>query len=1031
MKTPIRFFAMLFGSLLLAAGSDHARASAFGPPPADNVSIDVSANSIGTNSTATLTVTVTRRNGTPETDGTLISATVSPPSIGSIAGSGSSGIGSSSSALSGGVASFVFIANNTPGTATITVSVPPVNGHPTTVTSKVTITVAQGDGNNPSLKVTPSTVTLPQNLVGAGPAFGSPYMAEVQVEWRGLISGQLINGKISVATSPVGSIAFSTLDDPTTPWTGETKTPPTAEGNEFLTELGSGPVNVTAGIGTIFIHSGATTGSATLTITAVDPETNRTISSQIAVNVITPPGANLPTSVTLSQAAGGVYVNGSNGPQSKIVTATLTNIYGTPVVADSGVDNVQFDIVGPSGTDAKLFGVSAGGLPQIGSSVKTAAGSGDANVYLMAGNVQGPVQIRATVDGYDGDVGNGVTIPITATTTVVVSDGQLYSLTITSPMVSAIAVNGITSSSSTSGSSTTPTQPDATYSLTVSAIATDRQGNPVLPGTEIRFGLIDTPQAPDFTSTCNGLGAFQICGSQGSPQPGALYFSSPDGQFKTAGGGAGPGDTLVVFGKQWHGVPDGNDDLESALQISGIASQTQLFTLFPFNRNDTTGSKTLADPLPYVIGRATIGNINSPVATDSSGAATVTGTATTKLNYPSSRINRGVVIWAQGTGPDTAFKDSSGNPTTRLVTDAVMTVYPGVADLIVSASPNPIPGNTTVSVNVCVVDAQHVPIPGVRFGFSFSDLGVGSGTVVGVDGPASAGLTHDATGPDGCVVANVSTQGIAGSSSGGGGSGSSGTPTLTFVAPGYSAGSSGSVAIPINANGDLILLVSPSALRGTGGNVGLTLRSSNGKAVSGVQLTGTCTGNTVSLQSGPGTTDANGQTSATISADLDAYGKVNTGSCTFTTATGSPTATVTLTGADLCVNDPNNAACSTSGGTGGGTGNALTITVDASASPAAPSGCTSNCTATVTATIGSGTAVFSPGGTKTVTCYGTPGQTASTCSVTVPTGVASINLTAAPATGGTFGAWSNTCTGTTTTTTLTIAGATTCTATFH
>jgi len=148
-------------------------------------------------------------------------------------------------------------------------------------------------------------------------------------------------------------------------------------------------------------------------------------------------------------------------------------------------------------------------------------------------------------------------------------------------------------------------------------------------------------------------------------------------------------------------------------------------------------------------------------------------------------------------------------------------------------------------------------------------------------------------------------------------------------------------------------------------------------------------------------------------------------------ATGSPTATVTLTGADLCVNDPNNAACSTSGGTGGGTGNALTITVDASASPAAPSGCTSNCTATVTATIGSGTAVFSPGGTKTVTCYGTPGQTASTCSVTVPTGVASINLTAAPATGGTFGAWSNTCTGTTTTTTLTIAGATTCTATFH
>jgi len=1031
MKTPIRFFAMLFGSLLLAAGSDQVRASAFGPPPADNVNIDVSANSIGTNSTATLTVTVTRRNGTPETDGTLISATVSPPSIGSIAGSGSSGVGSSSSALSGGVASFVFIANNTPGTATITISVPPVNGHPTTVTSKVTITVVQGDGNNPSLKVTPSTVTLPQNLVGAGPAFGSPYMAEVQVEWRGLISGQLINGKISVATSPVGSIAFSTLDDPTTPWTGETKTPPTAEGNEFLTELGSGPVNVTAGIGTIFIHSGATTGPATLTITAVDPETNRTISSQIAVNVITPPGANLPTSVTLSQDAGGVYINGSNGPQSKIVTATVTNIYGTPAIADPahpGVDNVQFDIVGPSGTDAKLFGVSASGVPQIGTSVKTVTGSGGASVYFVAGNVQGPVQIRATVDGYDGDVdGTVITSPITATTTVVVSDGQLYSLTITSPMVNAIAVNGITASSSTSGSSTTPTQPDATYSLTVSAIATDRQGNPVLPGTPIRFGLIDTPQTPDFTSSC-GIGAFQICGVHGNPQPGTMSFTAPDGRFHSAGGGAGPGDTLVVFGKQWKGAPAGNDDLESAQLISGIVDDARLFTIFPFNRNDTTGTSVASGPvLPYVIGRATIGNINSPVATDSSGAATVTGTATTKLNYPSSQLNRSVVIYAQGTGTDTV----AGG--TRTVTDAIVTVYPAVADLIVSASPNPIPGNTSVSVNVCVTDAQHVPVPGLRFGFSFSDLGVGSGTVVGVDGPASAGLTHDQTGPDGCVVANVSTQGIAGSSSGGGGGGgsSSGTPTLTFIAPGYSAGSSGSVAIPINANGDLILLVSPSALRGNGGNVGLTLRSSNGKAVSGVQLTGTCTGNTVSLQSGPGTTDVNGQTSATITADLDAYGKVNTGSCTFTTATGSPTATVTLTGADLCVNDPNNAACSTSGGTGGGTGNTVNITVDASASPAVPSGCTSNCTATVKATISGGTAVFSPGGTNTVTCYGTPGQTASVCSLTVPTGVASINLTATPATGGAFGAWSNTCTGTTPSTTLTIAGTTNCTATFH
>lgn len=928
MKTPIRILAMFFGLLLIVAGSDQAFASAFGPPSADSVRIDLSSTSVGTNSTATLTATVTRRNGTPETDGTILSATVSPPTMGTVAGVGTGGTASgSTSPLIGGVASFVFIAGNTPGTATVTISLPPSNGYPNTVSVRTQITIVQGTGNNPSLQVSlataafpqppvdpsnsnPPTATLPQNLLGVGPYEGSPYMAELKVQWRGLITGQPINGKINVAASPVGFISFSMLDDPTTPWPDHTK----PDGNEFLTLLGSGQVPVTAGVGTIFVHAGSSVGTGTLTISAVDPETNRTISSQVTIAVVTPPGANIPVAIVLSQSSGGVYINGSNGTQSKSIGATVSNIFGTPAVAAPGKNNVLFEIVGPAGTDARLFGVSATGFPQVGSSVYTTTGGGAATVYFFAGSRQGPVQIRATTDGWDGDVGDvgdvnrtAINLPLTAMTTVVVSDGQLYSLTITSPVVNALAVNGVTPSGSNgngggqSGGLTIPLKPDATYSVTVSAIATDRQGNPVIPGTPIRFGLIDTPQTNDFSSPC-GLGPFQICGIKGSPIPGQPIFSAPDGQFGIAGGGAGPGDTLVVFGKQAHGAPAGNDDLESAMSIAGVFGNTQLGTWFPFNLNDTTGTSTTPSPLPYVIGRATIGNIGPSAATDSNGNTTITGVATTTLNYPVSQLGKGVVIWAQGTGTDPL---APAGKQTRLVTDAIVRDYPPAASVQIQVSPDPIPGNVTSQVQACLVDALSVPVPGVQFHFSFGNLGVGTGKVNNVEG---SGDVLDAQGnpvltdSSGCVLVSVFTTGLSGSSGGS----SSGTPNLAFsvgrgVAP---------KVTNINVSGGPLLVAAPSALGGSGGTVTLSLLNSDGSPIPGVQLTASCDAK-ISLQSVPAKTDDHGSTTAIIVANpgLDAYKTPGSGKCTFTTSTGSPSVTVNLQGTDLCIGDPTNALC--------------------------------------------------------------------------------------------------------------------------
>src|SRR5690606_7732592 len=124
----------------------------------------------------------------------------------------------------------------------------------------------------------------------------------------------------------------------------------------------------------------------------------------------------------------------------------------------------------------------------------------------------------------------------------------------------------------------------------VAIVATDRLGNPVLPGTTITFGLIDEPQ--QF-----GVGDFFLSGLDGNPQEGGTNFTAPGGAFLTAGGGAGPGDALVLFGEDLIG----NRDHESARRIVSVNSQTSLTVKRRFNHNDTTGSVVNSGPvLPYV-----------------------------------------------------------------------------------------------------------------------------------------------------------------------------------------------------------------------------------------------------------------------------------------------------------------------------------------------------------------------------------------------------------------------------------------------
>jgi hypothetical protein len=875
-------FSLLAGLVLAGCGGGGGSGnnSGFNPPGA-TLSVTPVSLTLGVSSTADFTVTFSQANGAPVPDGTTVSAMVSPGTLGQVSilgaspgdpggegGSGQAPGNIATGATVGGRVVFRFHSGINAGSGFVTISGQDPAVQNRTITRDLPVTVS-GPSTDQRLTIQTTRTTLPANTFNVPPFLGSPYMAEVTVTWR-RGNGQLVDsGTVNVSVNPVGATGgFSTLDDPSTP-----------DVNEFLVRLGQGPVRVVAGKATLFFHALNMAGTSTLTVTANDPDNGETLSrSQVfTINNIAPP---LPSQVLVSAADTPVYVQGAGGNTALQLEIAVRDGAGAlipdPVAGSTAFNNVRLEIIGDGPAfGERLRGVNAQGQAVTGSSISLRTFNGIAGAVFESGTRIGTTSVRVTVDRADNNVDNGLQDPLSADRSITVSDGRLHSLTLTSPRERAIFPGVLPCPPACTDENTGPTPgfppPDnlpynGTYSLTVSVVATDRGGNPVLPGTNIGFGLIDEPQG---NLPFPGAGDFLISGVDGNPQEGGLIFTAPSGSFQSAGGGAGPNDTLVIFGK---GVV-GNADHESARTVQQVDSQTQLRVTQRFNPNDTTGSSVDSGPvLPYVVGRAADGNIESTAQTDERGVAS------TFLNYPVNRLGKRAIIWAQGTGVPPA---SGGQ---RTVADAAVIAFPGIAPLILSASPRAIPGNTTAQVLLCVTDALSSPIRGVVIDFTFEGLETGSGSV---DGQSGAGVVANPTGVDGCTVATVVTTGVL----------EEGDPMVVFSA----GGSEAEVKIVV---GGMVLQAIPGSFRGGTGPRLITLRllSSSGAPVPGVQLVGSCTatGGSLGITSGPGITNANGETQVFVNMDLDGIGTAGSGSCTFTTATGSPSATVLFEGIDIC-----------------------------------------------------------------------------------------------------------------------------------
>jgi hypothetical protein len=858
MRSLTKSLVLAFATLLVAScGGGGGGSSGSGFTQAE---LTVTVQTSGTttpNSLVSVVVSATTNNQ-PLPNGTVVTLRVSPPGLGLVSAvpvnGGNANVGEvATGQLAGGAANFRFHSRAI-GAATLTASVTDPAAPARVVTGSATINVAAGAPSDPRVVLSATALNLPVNGSLVGPFLGSPYLSEVTITQRTL-DGSLVSDADSctVAATPVTNGAFSTLDDPET-----------TDINEFEVLLGSGPVDVNAGRGTIFVTAFDRPGPITITVACQDPQTGEAVQGIIVINV----GAGvvlLPASILIVTDDRPVYIQGVNGNTALPIEIGVFDGSGAFVPdPGAGVNNVRLEIVGGAQGGERLQAVSASGANQTGSSVVVRSGNGVATAVYTSGSRTGSIILRATSDRADNNVDNGIQDPVTSTRQINVSDGRLFSLQIDTSNLSAI--NNLV---------TAPTVESQPYRVLVSVTALDRGENPVPPGTQITWGAIDFPLTVDNSD-------FAIRGGDGDPQEGGTLFTAPGGAFTTAGGGAGPGDTLVVFGNssEQPTAPPGNRDLESARTVASVNSATSLNVTQRFNFNDDTGTSVNNGPvLPYVIGRATSANITANSQTNSAGVATAV------LTYPRSSLGRPLIIWARGAGD---FVNGSA----ELVTDVEEVTFPAAGPGTLTAAPSTIPANASSSVNVCLTDSTGGPVPNATINFAFSGSGASVSTV---NGQAGSGTV--VTGANGCSAVSVTTSGV-----------------VAALQLRFSVGEL-TATVTVDPPGALTLSAAPNPIyvgpgSGTAGTL-LCVRAGGTNPVSGVSIAGTCTAPSGATLQATAVlpTDGNGCTNAAINyANMavnpngipgDGDDITRTGTCTYTTA-GGLTVTVTVNGVVVC-----------------------------------------------------------------------------------------------------------------------------------
>ena len=792
-----------------------------------------------------------------------------------------SGFGTVFASTTGGKAIFFIHSNATPGTVTFTASAS-TEGKTYSNTLRFTVTA----GPDPTVQQISADIprnSLPANINGTEFFAGTPFMMEADIQVKDIF-GNSTNPAgnppvVNVSISPASLLYFTVNDDVAT-----------TDINEFIApQQIQGQVVMNSGHGNLFLWSKGIPGTATVTLSAIEQGSGLELTTSFSIEVVDGGTIiDLPSSISFLSASNALYVNGSGGATAQNVSVSVKA--GSLPVTDPQVNNVKLSLVtdGPNSGE-KLVSTNVSGTSVQGMVVNIASVNGIAAASVQSGTSQNTITLTATTDKSDNNVDNGIQDALTTVTQYIVSDGRLWSLKLTTPALDALTVNG----PQTFDENGVPViddngfpvleYQDGSYSLIISAIGTDKAGNPALPQT-VQFGMINSPISG---YPLGGAGTFVHSSTDGDPQEGGSSFTSNSASFLTAAGGVQPNDTLVVFGEE----SLGNEDLESAVTVSSVNSQNNLTILERFNKNNESGSvNNDFGILPYAIGRAVDGNIEATAILNDNGLAT------TRLNYPVSQLGRIAAIYVKGQGPVT-------NGVVKSITDVGLTAFPGVegyrggfTNLLVS--PSIIPANVSALFTVCVIDSAQNPMPG-RF-VSFSYNGVGSGII---DGQTNSGTILNATDASGCTTTTAKAIGVTANNTGGG---------FQFNAGGIGCkdritGELLPVCLEVSASDGGVLNANPSGFSSSGQKqITLTLYDGSGNLVEGAAISGSCTssGGSISILNGPTVTNISGQSTVVVLASLDDIGSGNSGTCTFAVGSGDPSVDVEFAGRDICLSNP-------------------------------------------------------------------------------------------------------------------------------